>query len=305
MTVSAPLFSVVIPTYNRARLLDETLLSVAQQHFTAHEIIVVDDGSTDATQDVVDRHAPGVTFVQQAQHGPGAARNAGARRASGDYLAFLDSDDVWFPWTLELYAQAITQHGAKPAFVAGAPKYFSTREELTATTPAPLAAQRFTDYYASSEQWRWWGASAFVVRRDVFEAAGGFTDQWINGEDADFAMRIGVVSGFVHVTSPPTFGYRQHADTAMGNFDRTLAGAWHVIEKERADAYPGGAERAAERRRILGRHLRSVMLEAARQRLLADAWKLYRATIGWHVALGQWRFLFGFPLMALHRAIRG
>lgn len=299
-----PFFSVVIATYNRAGLLAEALQSLWQQHYKDYEVIVIDDGSTDETATVLRTHADRLSSYQQANRGPGAARNLGAQHARGTYLAFLDSDDVWFPWTLDTYSSAI-QAARQPSLLLGAPAYFSDPGELGAMSPSPLRVNEFSDYYASQDQWRWWGASALVVRRDAFESLGGFTNERINGEDADLAMRLGTSPGFVQIASPSTLGYRKHANTAMSNFDHSLRGARQLLEAELAGTYPGGETRAQARRRILSRQLRSVMLTALEQGLQGDAWRLYEATFRWHLGLGQWRFLVGFPILSAGRIVRG
>ncbi len=292
-----PYFSVVIPTYNRAGMLADALRSLWAQRFTDFETIVVDAGSTDDTAALLAANQARLTWVKADHRSPAAARNLGARRARGRYLAFLDSDDVWFPWALETYARAIGD-GPPPALLLTAATDFVTLQELESATEMPLRMERLADYFTGDDQWRCWGAGFAVIRRDVFEAAGGFLEALINGEDADLVMRLGAAPGFVHVTSPSTFGYRRHADSAMANLDQTLRGAWHLIEAERRGAYPGGDGRAPARRRILGRHLRSVMLSALGRGRHREAWRMYRATFRWHVGLGSWRFLLAFPLMA-------
>src|SRR5438874_2268449 len=124
-----PLFSVIIPAYNRATLIGQTLDSVFAQNRNDMEVIVVDDGSTDGTLDIVARYGDRVRILQQSNKGPGAARNAGLRAATGDYVAFLDSDDVWFPWTAQTYATVIAQND-HPAFVAGRPLVFESAADL-------------------------------------------------------------------------------------------------------------------------------------------------------------------------------
>lgn len=86
--------SAIIPTHNRANWLVGAIESVLRQSHPVAELIVVDDGSTDNTKEVVQKYA-NVRYIYQSQRGPSAARNAGARMASGDWLAFLDSDDRW------------------------------------------------------------------------------------------------------------------------------------------------------------------------------------------------------------------
>src|SRR5262249_49336199 len=95
---NSPLFSVIIPTFDRIQMLKHALDSVFRQRSTDFEIIVVDDGSSDGTVDYLRRLERGVTVYTQRNSGPSAARNLGASQACGRYLAFLDSDDLWFPW---------------------------------------------------------------------------------------------------------------------------------------------------------------------------------------------------------------
>jgi glycosyltransferase involved in cell wall biosynthesis len=291
------LFSVIIPTFNRAGMLRRTLDTVWQQAFQDFETVVVDDGSTDGTVAYLRQLDGSVRVCSQANQGPGAARNLGARNTKGDYLAFLDSDDLWFDWTLASYAKIINEHH-EPAFVAGKPFRFASEAELEAVGCDEVQSKSFADYYASGDDWRWWGASSFVVRRDVFEAVGGFTNEWVNGEDADLALRLGVARGFVQVTAPFTFGYREHDVSAMKNLDRTVAGIRQKIRVEQAGGYPGGPPRARERRRILTRHIRPVTLACLRHGRRRDAWELYRASFPWQAQSGRWKYLAGFLLHA-------
>ena len=290
-----PLFSVIIPAHNRATLIGHTIASVLAQPRPC-EIIVVDDGSTDGTPAVVHSFGDRVTLLHQPNRGPGAARNAGLAVAAGDYAAFLDSDDVWFPWTADAYADAIARHG-RPAFVAGKPLVFDG-DDVPTPTPPPLATLAFADYLASGDQWRWWGASSFVMRIDALRAAGGFADEWVNAEDADAALRVGTAGPFVQVTSPPTFAWRRHGPSAMSATAKTVAGVRRLIDQERAGRYPGGPARARDRRRIIATYVRPLSLD-----LLATdpaaGWDLYRRTLRWHVGLGRWKYLVGFPIRAI------
>src|SRR5690242_13806787 len=92
-----PLISVVIPTFNRARCVANAVDSVLVQTFKDCEVIVVDDGSTDATAEVLKGYGNRVRVIQQSNRGVSAARNAGIRSARGEWIAFLDSDDIWNP----------------------------------------------------------------------------------------------------------------------------------------------------------------------------------------------------------------
>jgi glycosyltransferase involved in cell wall biosynthesis len=298
-----PLFTVVIATYNRAGLLAETLSSLWRQRYTGFEVIVVDDGSSDDTAALLRANESRLTWHRQDHRGAGAARNLAARHARGHYLAFLDSDDLWFPWTLEVYARAIAE-ASQPSLLIGSAVNFTAPGEVAGVVETPPQVSKFADYFAADDQWRCWGAGFAVVRRDVFDGAAGFSDRLANGEDADLVMRIGTAAGFAHVTSPITLAYRIHAQSAMTNLDHTLHGARHLIETELAGGYPGGEARAQARRRILSRHLSSVMLAALRNGRRRDAWRMYAATFKWHVRLNRWRFLLAFPVMAASRAGR-
>ncbi len=100
--VRTPLVSVIIPAFNVGSYVAETLNSVLDQSHATREIIVVDDGSTDDTPQRVEAYRPAIRYIRQANAGDGAARNTGLAVASGDYIAFLDADDLWVPQTLEV-----------------------------------------------------------------------------------------------------------------------------------------------------------------------------------------------------------
>lgn len=293
-----PLFSVIVPTFNRAELLAAALDSVFAQRFRDFEVIVADDGSTDGTPALLEHYRGRLTVARQSNRGPGAARNLAAQAAAGRYLAFLDSDDLWFPWTLEVYASMVSGT-ARPVFIAGKPAVFQTPADVHGLTEAAVVTAAFPDYFASSQEWRWYGASSFVIRADAFRKIDGFAPVWINGEDADLAMRLGTASGFVQVVAPATFGYREHGGSLVSQTRRTLDGVQYALRMEQQRQYPGGAARARERRTILTRQFRPVMLTCIRERHFAEAWQLYFATWSWHLALGRLRFLFGFPIQAL------
>jgi glycosyltransferase involved in cell wall biosynthesis len=111
--------SVIIPTYNRAAWLPRTVASVRRQTHAPHEIIVVDDGSQDDTAAVVAGLGAGITLLTQANQGVAAARNLGARHATGDWLAFVDSDDLWEPEKLEIQLAASAEAPNAPWCVTG------------------------------------------------------------------------------------------------------------------------------------------------------------------------------------------
>ncbi len=110
--------SAVIPSYNNAEFVAAAVASIRRQTVPVTEIIVVDDGSTDATQEVVERMTPPVVYLKQTNQGPSAARNAGIRAARYDWIAFLDADDQWTPNKIEKQI-AVIRKNPELALVAG------------------------------------------------------------------------------------------------------------------------------------------------------------------------------------------
>ncbi|HXH44043.1 MAG TPA: glycosyltransferase [Bradyrhizobium sp.] len=293
-----PRFSVVIPTFNRVDLLKETIASIKKQAYQRYEVIVVDDGSTDGTLAWLAKNEPGISVVRQNRKGPGAARNAGARIASGAYLAFLDSDDLWLPWTLQAYDRIISEVG-NPAFVAGRQHLFenSRSDCLDILNEQGIEMQCFRDYFSSSDAWRWWGASSFVVQKEVFLRVGGFSELNVYAEDADLALRLGVEKGFVQVLNPVTFAYRRHGSNSMNNLKRIIQGAWLLIRSERQGAYPGGRARLRQRLEIITRHIRPTVFACLNSGDRNAAIHLYKASLWWNLRLLRVRYLFAFPLL--------
>lgn len=111
--------SVVIPTYNSARVIAATLESVLRQTLPPDEILVLDDGSTDDTIDILSAYKSRITLLQQQNQGVAASRNTLSQRASGDLVAFLDHDDLWHPRYLESQSRRVEEYPEAVAFFSG------------------------------------------------------------------------------------------------------------------------------------------------------------------------------------------
>ena len=214
-SVSAPLVSVVIPAYNAEAFLGETLDSVLAQTYPNLEIIVVDDGSTDATPQLLENYSDRIRVLRQANAGQAAARNYGARETHGELLAFLDSDDLWDP-------DKITR-----------------QVDLLARFPEALAV--YCDHRTIDDQGRLLASSAVLsyprpsgdilmalllgsciitpglvlLQRQAFEAAGGFdkTSFMRGHEDYALWLRLATRGSFVYRTDT-LVSYRRHAQQA-------------------------------------------------------------------------------------------
>ena len=192
-----PHFSVVIPAYNRARFLPECLDSVLAQTFTDWECIVVDDGSTDGTRELVAdyiRRDSRFRYLWQENAGASAARNAGIERARGEWIAFLDSDDRYYPDALAHFHAAASRF-AEVQIVCGYLDYhFTARDELDyhiAARDAPAIS--VADAFHAMTSFRvgmppLFMSSAAVTPRVIAEA-GGFSSAYGTAEDTEFWIR--------------------------------------------------------------------------------------------------------------------
>ncbi|NTX06098.1 glycosyltransferase family 2 protein [Myxococcus sp. CA040A] len=294
-----PFFSIVIPTYNRARLLEETLASVFAQEETDYEVLVVDDGSTDDTLENLARLGERVTTLTQVNAGPGVARNLGIQSARGEYVVFLDSDDLWFPWTLSTYRKVLTDHGM-PSVVMGTSTDFHRVEQLRSVTREDPRVMLFPDYLASAGDRTPRTACVLAVRTEALRRVGGFTPLRIVAEDYDLLYRLGTEPGFAWVRAPVMVGYRKHEGSESTHLEPSHRGMAYQLMQERLGRYPGGEARRHERLEMLlysARHVSHWLVEHRRSDLAVD---LYWRGLPFHLAVPRWRYMVGFlPKVAM------
>lgn len=197
MTDIAPLVSVVIPAHNAAAHLVDCLASVrAQVGEFDLETIVVDDGSTDETAAIAGRH-PDVKCLTQPNCGPSAARNAGIAKARGEFIAFLDADDLWPPGKLAAQLKTLKQHDSA-ALAFGDCRQFDAsgarpRTEFEANglgTAAWGAAGLVPDAYERLLAENFITMGSVVLRRAVLDEVGGFAEELRLVEDLELWLRI-------------------------------------------------------------------------------------------------------------------
>jgi glycosyltransferase involved in cell wall biosynthesis len=183
-----PNVSVVIPTYNSAHLLDDALQSVLEQTYKDFEIIVVDDGSTDNTAEVISKYDDKLRYFRVDNGGPAKARNYGISKSTGKYIAFLDADDKWLPTKLEKQMNMFEQN---PEFgmvftenslfdARGIYKNSLGKDRLLKGNN--LAQNIFL--YSNI------GTPTVMVRKDVFDAIGLFEESMVQAEDDNMWIRI-------------------------------------------------------------------------------------------------------------------
>lgn len=183
-----PLLSVIIPTFNSAKYLSEALQSVFSQTFEDFEVIVVDDGSTDNTADIVKEYGNSLRYIRQKNQGPSAARNLGIRRAEGKYIAFLDADDWWNQNHLTELLECC-ELTPDAGLVYGGRKWVDEKGELMRDTPIPTICPEgwiFGDLFRRN----YIATPSVLVRRSVLTNVGGFNECLSNFEDYDLWLRI-------------------------------------------------------------------------------------------------------------------
>jgi glycosyltransferase involved in cell wall biosynthesis len=184
---AAPTVSVIIPAYNAAQLIRPTVLSALSQTHPQTEVIVVDDGSRDDTAALAESFA-GVKCIRQVNMGVSAARNTGAAAATGQYLAFLDADDVWHPAKLALQVKDMEAHQG----IALSRTHFResqwTQHEFDSCFESPVS--QIVEHLSESFLNPYFATSTVMVRRSAFESVGGFDTELRIAEDVDFYLRI-------------------------------------------------------------------------------------------------------------------
>jgi glycosyltransferase involved in cell wall biosynthesis len=221
--------SVVVPTYNSGPLVVEAVESALAQTYAPHEVIVVDDGSTDDTADRLARFGPPVRYVRQENARVAAARNTGLRVATGDVIAFLDADDVWHPEKLARQTAVLEAH---PAIGLLGTRMYPWPGPLPTPEahPAPVSPLR-TDTMLPTNPL---ANSSVVVRRSTLERVGELDPELFGPEDYDLWLRCSLVGGVGRLELPLT-GYRD-TPASLGKQAGTMYRGLVRIHKKLADA---------------------------------------------------------------------
>ena len=210
-----PLVSAAIITHNRARYLADAITSVLAQTVTDVELIVIDDGSTDETADVVAPYLDRIRYVRQERRGKAAARNAAVELARGELIAFCDSDDSWYPDRLERQLAAFDEH-PDVGMVHGHVDFAELRRpplpdhtsEMRALFGAAHSPQATYASYAFDCRCM---SSTILVPRAVFDVVGLY-DCELPIEDYDFYLRLVLEFDVLFLDGPPLARYRVHEE---------------------------------------------------------------------------------------------
>ena len=225
--MNKPKFSVIIPVYNGAATLARAVDSVLDQSYPAHEIIVVDDGSTDRTSVVASSYADQVHYAYQPNAGVSAARNFGAQIASGDWLAYLDADDWFYPDRLRLHAEWIAEDKTLD-FLTGDQEYRRPDGTLIRRSMSSTVAGRrllaragrqgrvlmSQDEMADFVEDHFGDTPTLSLPRQTFLDLGGYPTSFRVCEDVNLLIRLVACSQHIGVICQPLAVYCVHGDSA-------------------------------------------------------------------------------------------
>lgn len=193
-----PLVSIVIPTFNAAQFIRETMQSVLAQTYQRYEIIVVDDGSTDNTKDILTEFKSLICLFQQENRGPSAARNAGIKAAKGEYICFLDADDLWPPEKLVVQLEFFESH-PEIAFVSADHQDFSD-DQVERPTFLEMKKKTFgevlvtevplQDAFSKLIHENFISTPTVMMKKSSLDVTGLFDESLWSVEDRDLWLRV-------------------------------------------------------------------------------------------------------------------
>ena len=219
MSETAPV-SVIVPVYNGARFLRQALDSVLAQACPPLEILVVDDGSTDATPDILRGIDAPIRYLRQENRGPSAARNAGIGLARAEVLAFLDADDVWPGDKLARQLPLLATEGSVDIAMGYTQPMIMVRPEEDVTALAPVLGPRLT-----------LSVGANLYRRSVFDRFGPFDESIRTAEDLDWLLRAREAGARIEVVNAVTLLYRENPGSLTYGQDASQLAFFRVLKR--------------------------------------------------------------------------
>lgn len=226
-----PTVSVVIPAYNAAWCVGKAIDSVLAQEYDAFEVIVVDDGSTDDTAAVLAGYHENIRVIRQINGGMSNARNAGIREATGEFIAFLDSDDWWMPGKLGRQVELLRAH-PKIGFCSTAARVEDPEGRLLNVWQCQTWQGSFLVHLFQSNADVPGSCSAVMVRRALLQVTGGFDETLRGLEDPDLWIRLAAVSDYACIPEPMAVILRRPGSISR-NLEVMRASAIHVMRKNR------------------------------------------------------------------------
>jgi Glycosyltransferases involved in cell wall biogenesis len=190
MNNKLPLISVIIPTFNRASIIERAIHSVLKQTHKNIEIIIVDDCSTDGTQSILNKFKNNnfFYFLHEKNKGPAAARNTGIFNSSGEYIAFLDSDNEWLPKKLEIQIRSFQK--AKDIGLVYCDTIVLKNHQIVSIIPSPAIKNIEGNIFNSLLIENFIDTSSVLIKKECFQNIGYFDEKFDCLEDYDLFLRI-------------------------------------------------------------------------------------------------------------------
>ncbi|MDR9402982.1 MAG: glycosyltransferase [Halothece sp. Uz-M2-17] len=224
-----PKVSIIIATYNYGRYLSQAIESVFKQTYPEWELIVVDDGSTDDTAQIIEPYLHQLRYEQQSNQGVAATRNHGLKLANGELIAFLDADDFYLPQKLETQVNFLNSNPSLGLAHSGWLLVNEQGKQITTVEPWLNAPQ------LDLETWLKWKPvlpGPMLFRREWLEKVGGFDTSLRYAEDKDLVFRLAVAGCQAGWVYQPTLCYRQHKSSKkISKRPQVLAVQKQVLEK--------------------------------------------------------------------------
>jgi glycosyltransferase involved in cell wall biosynthesis len=231
---------VVIPTYNRAHYIAESIQSVLDQTYRDFELIIVDDGSTDNTKEVVSGFKdPRIRYIYQERRGVAAAANVGIKASTGEYIGLMASDDIWLPRYLELQLALLDSH--PETSVVCSDMYIFDSD--TGTSLGRLWQDKSDRYLRETQDGIRQPLTEFlsrgalfttqtsIINHKVFHEVGYLDESLPNGNE-DYDMFVRILHRFsIGIVNQPLAKYRRHRDSLSRNFEQLYRGRLAVINK--------------------------------------------------------------------------
>jgi glycosyltransferase involved in cell wall biosynthesis len=221
--------SVIIPAFNHAEFIASAVESCLAQTLSPWEVIVIDDGSEDGTRDVLNQFGSRIRYIRQERAGVSAARNRGIEESTGEFIAFLDADDIWVPERLERQVEEFKKDGLIGLVHSGLSSFNSETSEQLSEITEGLSG------WIADELLLWKDPSiaapgSIMTKRSVIMETGGFDPEIKVGEDWDFCYRIARKYKVAFVPLP-LLKYRIHNSSAHRNIDEMAKGMGRFYKK--------------------------------------------------------------------------
>lgn len=220
--------SVIMPCYNGEKFLKESIDCVLNQSYKNVELIVVDDGSTDSSKEIVRSYGDRVSLIEQQNKGPYPARNNGIKNSHGEFVAFLDADDYWAPTFLEDLYTALKNSNAALAYCGWQNVGIPGKQSKPYIPPDYENGDKLHAFLRAAAPWP---IHAALIRRTVLDEVGGFDEDYRTCMDYDLWLRTGATRPIILVSKVMAF-YRHHREGQITSTQwRQAYNTWQVKKK--------------------------------------------------------------------------